>query len=397
MAKHPHKPYPLSNEPHTSHMLDLIHSDLCSPFPTATPHGKLHFVVFLDDHTNLLSLQLLTIKDQALAAWEIVQKQWENYEGRRVKVFCSDNGGKFLSTAFTEALQLAGIKCQLSAPYTHQQNGKAERAIHTIEGHMFAMLETTNLPAMLWGEAALTACYLWNCSESCTLPPGITPYQLVNGRKLDLSHLCVFGARCFTQIPSELQTKMGLQSCPAIFMGYPDGVKGYCLHDKDTGIFFTAHDIIFDKNLPSIPAGGNDSDSNSDGTNTTANTHIITQSASQPPTPSLALSSPQQTTTTCRSTRNHVPTPAGEAYAGEIAATKAHLLTLRNACTEHQGPLPAISEEVETAQIQDDAEITDHADSAELVNIEPNTEQPEVLTNLLIEECANMSICSNHK
>jgi hypothetical protein len=47
-------------------------------------------------------------------------------------------------------------------PYTHQQNGKAEHAIHTIKGHLFAMLEGVKLPANLWGEAVLTACYLWN-------------------------------------------------------------------------------------------------------------------------------------------------------------------------------------------------------------------------------------------
>lgn len=33
MAKHPGKPFPPSETPHASNMLDLIHSDLCGPFP----------------------------------------------------------------------------------------------------------------------------------------------------------------------------------------------------------------------------------------------------------------------------------------------------------------------------------------------------------------------------
>ncbi|KAI9463821.1 hypothetical protein HD554DRAFT_2026848, partial [Boletus coccyginus] len=33
MAKHPRKPFPPSKIPCASHMLDLIHSNLCSPFP----------------------------------------------------------------------------------------------------------------------------------------------------------------------------------------------------------------------------------------------------------------------------------------------------------------------------------------------------------------------------
>jgi hypothetical protein len=91
-------------------MLNLIHSDLCGPFPIATPHGKYHFIIFLDDHTNLLNLQLLATKDQALEAWTLVRKRWENHAERTVKVFRSDNGGEFIGRAFTESLAAAGIE-----------------------------------------------------------------------------------------------------------------------------------------------------------------------------------------------------------------------------------------------------------------------------------------------
>ena len=57
-----------------------------------------------------------------------------------MKTFRSDNGGEFLSAAFAADLADAGIERQLSAPYAHQQNGKAKRVIRTIEGRMYAML-----------------------------------------------------------------------------------------------------------------------------------------------------------------------------------------------------------------------------------------------------------------
>lgn len=145
-----------------------------------------------------------------------------------------------------------GIERQLSIPYAHQQNGKAEWAIRTIEGRLFAMLETANLPPTLWGEAVLTVCYLWNGKESSTLPPGITPYEVVNNQKPDLSHLHVWGARCFAHIPIEQQIKLGPHSHIAYFMGYSDGTKGYCLQDADTGVFFSARDVLFDKNFASV-------------------------------------------------------------------------------------------------------------------------------------------------
>jgi len=62
---------------------------------------------------------------------------------------------------------------------------------------MYAMLDHAHLPWSLWGEAALTAAYLFNQSESCALPPGKTPYEMLNKSQLTLAHLRVFGARCF--------------------------------------------------------------------------------------------------------------------------------------------------------------------------------------------------------
>lgn len=262
VAKHPRQPYPPSSEPRAAHMLDLIHSDLCGPFPIVTPHGKLHFVIFPDNHTNLLNVQLLASKDQALEAWNIIRAQWENHSGCTVKVFRSDNGGEFVSAAFTKALQDAGIEWQLSAPYAHQQNGKVECTIRTLDGHMLAMLGSASLPVNLWGQAVLMACYLWNQSELSALPAGTTPFELVNGWQPDLSHLRVFSAKCFAQIPTELQMKLGPHSHPAVFVRYTEGTKGYRLHDRNTGAFFVARDVIFDKNMPGLPHS--DSDSNSD-------------------------------------------------------------------------------------------------------------------------------------
>jgi hypothetical protein len=385
MAKHPRKPYPPSTTPRAKNVLDLIHSDLCSPFPVATPHGKLHFILFLDDHSNLLNLQLLASKDQALEAWEIIRKRWENHASRRVKVFRSDNGGEFISAAFTQALVSAGIMRQLSAPYTHQQNGKAERAIRTVEGRLFAMLEAAGLPATLWGEAALTACYLWNRTESTTLPPGVTPYEIVNGRKPNLSHLRIFGARCFARIPSELQTKLGPHSRHAIFLGYPEGTKGYHLQDQGTGAFFTARDVIFDEALPSI-AHTCDSDSEDEDTPIASTPSALTPSASTQP-PASATSLPTSPVAPRRSTRVKVPTPAGQAFAEELAATKARLLALREARASH-ATVPAL----EPGVIQVEPMPTDN-----ITDVEPNVDVTEVMANIVIEEQAHVAIRSNCK
>ena len=157
-------------------------------------HGKLYFIIFLDDHTHLVNVQLLTSKDQTLKAWKIVKPLWENYAEWKVKTFRSDNGRKSINLAFQHFLHDTGISHELSSPYSHQQNGKAECTLRTLQGRALAMLQAVKLPTSLWGEAVLTATYLWNCTESVSLPPGVTPFKLVNGHKPDISHLHIFGS-----------------------------------------------------------------------------------------------------------------------------------------------------------------------------------------------------------
>lgn len=250
IAKHARIPHP-ATESRSTFLLELVHSDLCGPFPVQTPHGKNYFVVFLEDFSNVVDIQLLATKDQALEAWRIVQKRWENKLDAKVKIFRSDNGGEFIGADFSAALAADGIERQLSAPYAHQQNGKAERIIRTIEGHMFAMLTTAQASLSLWGEATLAAGYLLNVSVTSTLPLNTTPFEVFNkGVKPNLSHLRVWGVRCFARVPAELQTKLGVKSRECLFMGYPPGQKGWRVRDVVSRHFFTSCDVIFDENIP---------------------------------------------------------------------------------------------------------------------------------------------------
>jgi hypothetical protein len=48
-------------------------------FPCPNTPLKTIFVVFLDDHSHLVNVQLLATKDQALDTWWIVKALWENH------------------------------------------------------------------------------------------------------------------------------------------------------------------------------------------------------------------------------------------------------------------------------------------------------------------------------
>ena len=62
IAKHPQEPYPSSNSPPTRDFLELIHSDICRPFPTLTIHGKQYFCCTRSArHSILFPFSVLTL------------------------------------------------------------------------------------------------------------------------------------------------------------------------------------------------------------------------------------------------------------------------------------------------------------------------------------------------
>ena len=63
-GKHPRSPHPASSS-RALQLLDLLHSDICGPFPVRTPHSKLYFIIFMDDCSHALDLHLLASRDQA--------------------------------------------------------------------------------------------------------------------------------------------------------------------------------------------------------------------------------------------------------------------------------------------------------------------------------------------
>ena len=156
-----------------------------------------------------------------------------------------------------------GITVQRTVPYAHQQNGKSERYIRTIEEGGQALLADAGLPMSFWLDAVLTRQYLVNRLPTSTLPDNLTPFEVLTmGKKPDLSHLRVWGCECFVAIPGELRPKAGFKRFRAIFVGYEDHRTGWRVRDLQ-GKYSFSNDVVFNENtsgrlgiprsLPSLP------------------------------------------------------------------------------------------------------------------------------------------------
>jgi hypothetical protein len=97
-----------------------------------------------------------------------------------------------------------------------------------------------------WAELAVnTTVYVRNRSPTKALN-GITPYECLFEKKPDVSNLRVFGCVTYVHIPDNQRKKLDAKSRKSIFMGYPEGVKGYKLYDPVSRKFLRSRNhVIF--------------------------------------------------------------------------------------------------------------------------------------------------------
>ena len=62
-----------------------------------------------------------------------------------------------------------------------------------------------------------------------------------------MSHFRIFGSRAWAHIPTDKRKALEPQSVECIFVGYPEGVKGYRLLDSHTEKFILARSVKFEE------------------------------------------------------------------------------------------------------------------------------------------------------
>ncbi|GJV09858.1 retrovirus-related pol polyprotein from transposon TNT 1-94 [Tanacetum coccineum] len=126
----------------------------------------------------------------------------------------TDNDTEFKNQVLQEYFKSVRISHQASFVRTPQQNGVVERRNCTLVEAARTMLIFSRASLFLWAEAIATACYTQNRSIiHCRFDK--TPYELINGRKPDISFLYVFGALCYPKNDHEDIGKFGAKGALA--------------------------------------------------------------------------------------------------------------------------------------------------------------------------------------
>nr|GFC88575.1 retrovirus-related Pol polyprotein from transposon TNT 1-94 [Tanacetum cinerariifolium] len=135
---------------------------------------------------------------------------------------------------------------QVSSVRTPRQNGVVERRNWTLVEATRTMLIFSRVSLFLWAEAITTACFTQNRSIiHCRFNK--TPYELINGRKRDISFLHVFGALCYPKNDRKDIGKLGEKGDIGFFIGYSANSCAYRVYNRRTKKIMETMNVSFDE------------------------------------------------------------------------------------------------------------------------------------------------------
>nr|GEZ91180.1 retrovirus-related Pol polyprotein from transposon TNT 1-94 [Tanacetum cinerariifolium] len=134
----------------------------------------------------------------------------------------------------------------MSSVRTPQQNRVVERRNRTLVEAAKTMLIFSRAPLFLCAEAIATTCFTQNRSI-IHRRFNKTPYELINGRKPDISFLHVFGALCYPKNDREDIGKLGAKGDIGFFIGYSADFCAYRIYNRRTKKIIDTMNVSFDE------------------------------------------------------------------------------------------------------------------------------------------------------
>lgn len=224
--------------------LQLLHMDL---FESSVVNyaGQKYGLVVVNDYSIFTWVIFLKHKSETKVEIPSLLNKLEVMKNDKVSIIRTDHGIEFVNQYIKEFCTCKGIQHQLSSVRTPQQNGIVERKNRTLKEAARTMLPDTRISEIYWVEAVYTACYTQN---RCLINKfhDKTPYELLVGRPPVITHLRVFGCKCFVlnngkEYLRTFQPKVD----EGIFLGYSLNSKAYRLFNKRTQKIEESVHVVF--------------------------------------------------------------------------------------------------------------------------------------------------------
>lgn len=207
---------------------------------------KVHYYIsFVDDFSRKVWVYFLKSKNEAFVKFEEWLALVENQSGRNLKALRTDNGLEYCNKTFDDYCKKKGIIRHKTCPYTPQQNGVAERLNRTILEKVRSLLSETGLGEEFWAEASSTVVYMINRTPFIPLELKV-PEEVWSGRAPEYDHMRRFGCLVYYHVD---QGKLKPRAKKGVFMGYPQGVKGYRIWNQEERKIVISRNVSFHENV----------------------------------------------------------------------------------------------------------------------------------------------------
>jgi transposase InsO family protein len=238
---HPHKNIITTDRP-----LELLHMDLCGPIAYISIGGSKYCLVIVDDYSRFTWVFFLQEKSQTQETLKGFLRRAQNEFGLRIKKIRGDNRMEFKNSQIKGFLEVEGIKHEFSSPYTPQQNGVVERKNRNLLDMARTMLDEYKTSDRFWAEAVNTACYTINRLYLHRILKK-TSYELLTGKKPNVSYFRVFGSKCFILVKIGRKSKFAPKAVEGFLLGYDSNTRAYRVFNKSSGLVEVSCDIVFDE------------------------------------------------------------------------------------------------------------------------------------------------------
>jgi hypothetical protein len=108
------------------------------------------------------------------------------------------------------------------------------------------MLDEYKTLDRFWADAINTACYSINRLYLHRILKK-TSYELLTGKKPNVSYFRVFGSKCFILIKRGRNSKFAPNAVEGFLLGYDSKTWAYRVFNKSTGVVKVSCDIVFDE------------------------------------------------------------------------------------------------------------------------------------------------------
>ena len=127
-----------------------------------------------------------------------------------------------------------------------EQNGVVERKNRTFIDMARTMHGEYKTSDQFWAEAINTSCYSINRLYLHRILKK-TSYELLTGKKPNVSYFRVFGSKCFILVKRSRKSKFAPKAVEGFLLGYDSNTRAYRVFNKSTRLVEIYCDIVFDE------------------------------------------------------------------------------------------------------------------------------------------------------